>query len=170
MFLTSTPPGKVAMRGRALPCLGLGLALAEGLDAGGFDALREAASLADFAALSAAFAEAVSGFGELGVDRAGFSAGASPTETVRLADSLPVSGWGGSVPPLAPVPWGRGTRKSGDFAGVDRSADPIISYHPPEDRTTPPRLIVRRHPTVTPVKARSRQGEPTLWTRKLDHA
>lgn len=98
------------MRGRALPCLGLGLAFVGEVDADDLDAddlyvlsEREELRLA-FDAFSAAFAEPVIGFDELGLDGGGLSAGLSPTETVRLAGSLPVSAWGGSAPPPAPVP------------------------------------------------------------------
>lgn len=66
----------------------------------------------------------------------------SPIETVRLAKSLPglVSSGLGLFPlPSTGLPAVREVRKTGDFAGVDRSADPIVSYHPPEHRTTPPR-------------------------------
>jgi len=68
--------------------------------------------------------------------------GASPIETVRLAKSLPVPVSSGLEPfalPSTELPAGRVLRKIGDFAGVDRSPDPIVSYHPPEQRTTPPR-------------------------------
>ena len=89
----------------------------------------------------AALAEGAFAEGVAFAESVAFS-GASPIETVRLVKTFPApvsSGLERVALPSTGLPAAREVRKTGDFAGVDRSADPIVSYHPPEHRTAPPR-------------------------------